>query len=53
MTKLNQSILIGILCCFVIAIGAHFLGKQFPLIGGAVFGITLGIIIKCIICQNL
>lgn len=52
MTKLNQSILIGILCCFVIAIEAHFLGKQFPLIGGAVFGITLGIILNALFAKT-
>lgn len=40
--------IIGILSCFIIAIISFFLGKSFPLIGGAVFGITLGIICNAI-----
>lgn len=35
----------GILFCFIIAIPAWLLGKQFPIIGGPVFGILFGLII--------
>jgi uncharacterized integral membrane protein (TIGR00698 family) len=35
----------GVLLAFVIALPAWFLGKQFPIMGGPVFGILLGIII--------
>lgn len=35
----------GILFCFVLAIPAWFLGRQFPIIGGPVFGILLGMIL--------
>lgn len=34
----------GILLCLVIAIIAWFLGRQFTIVGGAVFGILLGIL---------
>ena len=33
----------GILLCLVIAIPCWFLGKKFPIVGGPVFGIILGI----------
>ncbi|OPJ54838.1 YeiH family protein [Clostridium oryzae] len=36
----------GILLSFIIALAASFLGSQFPIIGGAVFGIVIGIIIN-------
>ncbi|QGU96204.1 putative sulfate exporter family transporter [Clostridium bovifaecis] len=36
----------GILLCLVIAFIASFLGNMFPIIGGAVFGIVIGIIIN-------
>lgn len=35
----------GIAVCFVIAVISYFLGKLAPVIGGAVFGITIGMII--------
>lgn len=35
----------GILLCLVIAIPCWFLGKKFPIVGGPVFGIILGMII--------
>ncbi len=35
----------GILTCFVVAIVSWLLGKTFPIIGGPVFGIMLGMII--------
>ena len=35
----------GILLCFIISIPAFLLGKQFPLIGGPVFAILIGMII--------
>ena len=37
--------LIGILACFIIAIPSWLLGKQFPIIGGPVFGILFGMIL--------
>lgn len=40
-----KKILPGILLCLVIAIPAWFLGKTFPVIGGPVFGILIGMII--------
>lgn len=36
----------GILLSFVIALISTYLGKQFPIIGGAVFGIVIGIVIN-------
>jgi uncharacterized integral membrane protein (TIGR00698 family) len=36
----------GILFAFVIALFANWLGSMFPIIGGAVFGIVIGIIIN-------
>ncbi len=38
----------GILLCFALGTIAHFLGKAVPLIGGAVFGITIGIAVSSI-----
>ncbi|SEJ70854.1 conserved hypothetical integral membrane protein [Propionispira arboris] len=40
---MNQQHIKGILFCFLFAIPAYFLGNQFPIIGGPVFGILLGI----------
>jgi uncharacterized integral membrane protein (TIGR00698 family) len=37
---------LGILFTFVIAITANWLGKLFPIVGGPVFGIVIGIIIS-------
>jgi uncharacterized integral membrane protein (TIGR00698 family) len=45
MRWINQN-LTGILFAFVIALLANWLGSLFPIIGGAVFGIVLGIIIN-------
>lgn len=36
----------GVVLSFIIALIATFLGKQFPLIGGAVFGIIIGIAVN-------
>ena len=36
----------GILYCFIIAVVATLLGNQFPIVGGSVFGILIGIIIN-------
>lgn len=44
MAKLKQT-LPGIVLCFPLALLAWFLGKSFPIVGGAVFGIILGMII--------
>lgn len=35
----------GILACFSIAVAAWFLGKHWPLIGGPIFGILMGMIL--------
>lgn len=35
----------GILLCVIIAVPAWFLGKQYPIIGGPVFGILMGMVI--------
>lgn len=48
MTKQNffkKEMLIGIGCCFLIALPAFFLGKSFPIIGGPVFGILMGMLL--------
>ena len=37
--------LIGILICFAIAVPSYFLGKLFPVVGGAVISILIGMII--------
>ena len=39
---------IGIMLCFVIGIVCFFLGKAFPIIGGPVFAILLGMIITLV-----
>jgi len=39
----------GMLLCLVIAIPCWFLGKKFPIVGGPVFGIILGMIITLFI----
>ena len=41
----ESEMLIGIAACFVIALPAFFLGKAFPIIGGPVFGILIGMIL--------
>ena len=42
----------GILFCFVISIPAWYSGNKFPLIGGPVFGILMGMILSCIIKEK-
>jgi uncharacterized integral membrane protein (TIGR00698 family) len=44
--QVKKSIGSGLLLSFGLAILAYFLGKRFPLIGGPVFGILLGIVIS-------
>lgn len=39
----------GVLIALAIAIAANFLGKMVPVIGGAVFGITIGILITSLV----
>ena len=39
----------GLLLCLVIAVPSWFLGKAFPIIGGAVIGIIAGMIITLFI----
>lgn len=48
MNTKSKPIISGIALCFTLAIISYFLGNQFPLIGGAVFGITIGIILASI-----
>ncbi|GAA5096503.1 YeiH family protein [Wohlfahrtiimonas larvae] len=48
----NNHIITGILICFIIGIIAFYLGKSFPLIGGAVFGITIGIALNAIFSKQ-
>lgn len=43
----------GILICLLIAVPAWFLGKTFPIMGGPVFGILIGIIIANILPRLL
>lgn len=45
---MKNSIIIGIVSCFLVAIVAFFFGKTYPLIGGAVFGITIGIVLNAV-----
>lgn len=35
----------GILFCLVLAVPGYFLGKQFPIVGGPVFGILIGMVV--------
>lgn len=44
----NKFFIVGITFCFALAALAFYLGKFFPIIGGPVFGITLGILIGTI-----
>ena len=39
----------GMLLCLIIAIPCWFLGKKFPIVGGPVFGIILGMIITLLL----
>ncbi len=41
----ESKMLVGILMCFIIAVPAWLLGRQFPVIGGPVFGILFGMIL--------
>lgn len=43
--KFSKKMLSGILLCTSIAIPAWFLGKQYPIIGGPVFGILFGMLL--------
>ena len=42
----------GMLLCLIIAIPCWFLGKKFPIVGGPVFGIILGMIITLFMNYN-
>ena len=42
----------GMLLCLIIAIPCWFLGKKFPIVGGPVFGIILGMIITLFIKEK-
>ena len=41
--------LYGIILCFLLALPAWKLGKFFPLVGGPVFGIIIGIVIAILL----
>lgn len=43
----------GIILCFILALPAYFLGKLFPVIGGPVFSIILGIILGSILSERV
>ncbi len=42
----------GILLCLTIAVPSWFLGKMYPLVGGPIFGIILGMMIALILSKN-
>lgn len=48
----NNWVIVGISVCFIVGIIAFYLGKSFPLIGGAVFGITIGIALNAIFSKQ-
>lgn len=48
MEKIKSSVP-GVVLCLVMAIPCYFLGKAFPVVGGPVFGIILGMIITAFI----
>ena len=48
MSKIKNNTL-GVLLCLAIALPAYFLGKQFPLVGGPVFAILMGMIITFLV----
>lgn len=48
----NNWVIAGISVCFLVGIIAFYLGKSFPLIGGAVFGITIGIALNAIFSKQ-
>lgn len=43
--KINRQLLPGLILSLAIAVPAHFLGQAFPIIGGPVFAILMGMII--------
>lgn len=46
MIKIKNSFL-GVILCLIISLPAYYLGKMFPLVGGPVFAILMGMIITC------
>lgn len=48
--KAQAEYLPGVALCLLIAVLASFLGDQFPIIGGPVFSIVLGIVIGNLVC---
>lgn len=40
---------LGLLLCLAIAVPSHFLGKAYPIVGGAVFGILIGMVVTMFI----
>lgn len=49
MSSFLKSNIKGIILCLLIAVPSYFLGKQFPIIGGAVISILLGMIVTLFI----
>ena len=48
MNKVKNNAL-GIILCLAIALPAYYLGTLFPLVGGPVFAILMGMIITCLL----
>lgn len=46
MIKIKNNAL-GVILCLIISLPAYYLGKLFPLVGGPVFAILMGMIITC------
>lgn len=42
---MNSKLFKGIIFALILAIPAHFLGREFPIIGGPVFGILIGMLV--------
>ena len=48
MIKIKNSFL-GVVLCLIISLPAYYLGKMFPLVGGPVFAILMGMIITFLV----
>ena len=43
----------GVFLCFVLALPAYFLGKEFEIIGGPVFAILLGMLYQNLFAKKI
>lgn len=43
----------GVFLCFVLALPAYFLGKEFEIIGGPVFAILLGMLLSKFVREKI